>query len=180
MNSPVQDLMLAATRLLSLLRLLFYLLFFFLPKTYLLNSWRYSWKQCRLRFGTENSWGPKSAHLRPRPWRPIPENFTWTPTIFVSNVKVILRYQAPQRWIIPCLPPHFSMALSALGRFSTSATTKVPLQSHGQSSKPFSEKTLGTPKPLLIAFGLSLEGTPNTNWKKLKTTSPIFNISNSS
>ena len=46
--------------------------------------------------------------------------------------------------------------------------------------KAFFRKDFGVPRPLLTVSGVSLGGTPNTSWKKLKTEYPIFNPSSPS
>ena len=165
------------SRLLSLRKLPLHLLFFSPPKTSSPNSWRCSWRQYRPRLGTENYWSHENVYSRLGPWIPIPENHTWTATIFVSSVKIILKHQVPQEWIVSHLPPPSSAAPSASNRPNISTATRAPLQSRGQSLKSSSKRTSETPRPLLITFGISLEETLNINWKRLEITPLIFNTS---
>ena len=169
--------MLVSTRLLPLLRLLFYLLFP-PPRTSSQNSWRHLWSQPRLGTGSKQSL--ENDYLRLDPQRPIQGNLTWIVITFVSNVKTISKLQAPPRWIVPYLQPHSSVVPSASNGLSTSAATKVPLQSCGQNSKPSSRKTSRILRPSLTTSGVSLERTPNTSWKRLKTGYYTSSTSNSS
>ena len=121
---------------------------------------------------------PQDRPLKATPRKPIPENLIWIATTFVSNVKIISRPQAPQRWIIPLLPPPSSVALSASDKLNTSDATNALLPSHGQSSRLSSGIILGAPRPSLTVFGASLGGTPSTSWKKPETGHPTFNTSN--
>ena len=167
----------AATRLLSLLRLLLHFLFS-LSRTPLQNSWRHLWSQPKL--GTGSKQNLKNNHLRLDLWRPIQGSLIWIAIIFISNVKIISKLQALSGWIVLHLQPHFSVALSGSDGLSTSTAIRAPLQSRGQNLKPSSKRTSGILRLFLTAFGISLERTPSISWKRPKTghhTFSIFNLS---
>ena len=95
-------------------------------------------------------------------------------------MRTILKLQAPPEWIISYSQLHSFMAPSALDGRNTSAATKVPFQSHCQSSKLSSKRTSGSLRPWSTTSGVSLEGTPYTSWKRPKTghhTSSTSNLS---
>ena len=95
-------------------------------------------------------------------------------------MRTILKLQVPPGWIVPYSQPHSSVALSASDRLSTSAATRTPLRSHGQSSKPSSKKTSGILRPSSTTSGVSLEGTPSTSWKRPETGHHTSSTSNPS
>ena len=72
----------------------------------------------------------------------------------------------------------FFVVPSASDRLNTSAATNVLLLSRGQSSRPSSERISRVSRPSLTVSGVSLEGTPNTSWKKPEIEYPIFNTFN--
>ena len=158
-KDPIPGVMRLLPRLLFFRKLLLHLLFLPLQKTSSPYSWKCLWGLPRPRPCQSH----KSAHSRLKPRIPILENLIWTATIFVISIKIILKHQVPQRWIVLYLPPFSSAALLTSDGPNTSAATKVPFWSRGLSSKTSSKRTLGTPRSLLIAFRASLDGTPNTN-----------------
>ena len=177
-KAQLEDPMLGAIRL--LLRLLplrrspHYPLFLLSPRTSSPNSWKCSWRRPRL--GTSKSY--KSAHLRLGPQKSIPENLTWIAIIFFSNVWMISKPPVLQGWIVSSLPPPSSVVLLASDEPNTTIAINTPLPSCGQSLKLFIGKILEVLKSSLIVSGVSLEGTPNTSWKKPKIGHSIFNTSN--
>ena len=163
-------------RLLPLRRLLLHLLFVPPPRISSPNSWRCSWRRRRLR----HKQSLKNDHLRLDPRRPIQENLTWIAITFVSNVRIISKLQVLPGWIVPHSQPHSSVAPSASDGLSTSAATRAPLRSRGQSSKPSSERTLGILRFSSTTSGVSLERTPSTSWKRPETGHHTSSTSNPS
>ena len=80
-----------------------------------------------------------------------------------TKVKIILRPQAAQGWIVPFLPPPFSVAVLTSDGLNTSDVTNALLPSFDQSFTPSSGRISKASRPLLTVSRASLRGTPSTS-----------------
>lgn len=94
------------------------------PKSYSNNLYRLIWRQSRIKDPTR-FWSLKNICLKRSSQICTLQNVTWTATISVSNVRIILTPPRPLVLIVAYLQLFFFMGRSTIGRFSTSVATRA-------------------------------------------------------